>query len=442
VIVVDDRPEMADMVADGLRARGFDVVCPASGDEALASIDRGEHDALVTDIRMPDHDGFELLRRSRRAAPDAPVIMMTAFSGIESAIESIRCGAYHYLTKPFRTDELALFLDRGLAEARALREARTIKRELRTSFAIGNLVGETAAMREIADVVRRVAATSAPVLVLGETGVGKGVVARALHAESERAERPFIALNCAALPENLLESELFGHAKGAFTGAVAAHAGIFAQADGGTLFLDEIAEMTPALQAKLLHVLETGTVRALGASRERAVDVRVIAATHRDLRQRVDAGTFREDLLYRLDVVSIEVPPLRFRREDIPRLAEHFLEAARAKYPRASARRFGQEAGRALLEHAWPGNVRELKHAVERAVLLAPNDEIKPADLGKLAGGPRSALDFGSKVLPLRELQREYVHWALERNGGHKRATCEALEIDHKTLNRWLEPSD
>ncbi|CAN5555268.1 sigma-54 dependent transcriptional regulator [soil metagenome] len=438
ILIVDDQPDMATMIADGLIARGFETIVPATPSAAVSAIERGDYDALVTDIRMPEHDGFDLLERSLRAAPDAPVIMMTAFSGIESAIESIRRGAHHYRTKPFRVDELELFLRRALEERAARREAQTIKRALRSSFAAGNLVGETAAMRELSDVVRRIAPTNASVLVLGETGVGKGVVARAIHAESLRAERAFVSVNCASLPENLLESELFGHAKGAFTGAVTAHAGIFAEADGGTLFLDEIAEMKPALQAKLLHVLETGTVRPLGTARERAVDVRIVAATHRDLRARVASGEFREDLLYRLDVVSLEVPPLRFRKDDIPRLAERFLDAARRTYPNAIATRFGTDAMRALVAHPWPGNVRELKHAVDRAVLLGTTPEIGASDLGKLAV-VTSAMEFGDAVLPLREIQRRYVQWALAKNGGHKRQTCEALGIDHKTLNRWLD---
>jgi len=445
VLVVDDQADVADMVADGLAPRGFDVTAIADADEAIAAIDRAEHDALLTDLRMPGADGLELLRRSRAAAPDAPVIIMTAFSEVDSAIESIRRGAYHYLTKPFKVDELALFLRRALDDAAARRESRSLRRVLRTTFALDNVIGETPAMREIGDLVRRVADTDVAVLLLGETGTGKGVIARALHAESERAERPFVAVNCAALPENLLESELFGHARGAFTGATNARRGIFEQADGGTLFLDEIAEMSPSLQAKLLHVLETRRVRPLGDTREHEVDVRIVAATHRRLRERVADGSFREDLLYRLDVISIELPPLRARREDIPRLVTHFLAKFRQKHPNSPVERFDERALIALQEHAWPGNVRELEHAVERVVLLGRSRDATTADLPRVLTSREvdaSSPSFGHQVVPLREMVRRYVVWAYERNSGHKRATCDALQIDAKTLNRWLDGVD
>ncbi len=445
VLVVDDQADLADTLADGLAPRGFEVTAIADPDQAIAAIERAEHDALVTDLRMPGADGLELLRRSQAAAPDAPVIIMTAFSEVDSAIESIRRGAYHYLTKPFKVDELAIFLRRALDDAATRRESRSLRRELRSTFALDNVIGETAAMREIGDLVRRIADTDVPVLILGETGTGKGLVARALHAESARAERPFVAVNCAALPETLLESELFGHARGAFTGATHARRGIFEQADGGTLFLDEIAEMSPSLQAKLLHVLETRRVRPLGDAREREVDVRVVAATHRNLAERVAAGSFREDLLYRLDVISIDLPPLRARREDIPRLASHFLATFRAKHPGSPVERFDARALQALQEHAWPGNVRELEHAVERAVLLGRSREASVADLPRAVtsrAAEPSRPSFGHTVVPLRDMLRRYVAWAYERNSGHKRATCDALGIDAKTLNRWLEGAD
>lgn len=444
IVVVDDHLAMAETVADGLADHGYDAV--PFGDPAAAAreIDLGQHHALVTDLRMEGHDGLELLSRSRAAAKDAPVIVMTAFSGVDSAVASIRRGAYHYLTKPFKTEELVLFLGRALAEVATHREARSLKRTLREAFSLANLVGESPAMRDLADLVRRVADADVPVLVLGETGSGKGLVARSLHAESSRADKPFLALNCAAVPETLLESELFGHAKGAFTGAAAARPGIFREAHGGTLFLDEIGEMSPALQAKLLHVLETSRVRPLGEAREHPVDVRIVAATHRDLAARVREGAFREDLLYRLDVVSLEVPALRHRRDDVPRLVDHFLEAYRGKHPRAVVERFSRDAVARLVAYSFPGNVRELSHAVERAVLLgrereATIDDLPPAirDRADAREAP-SALSFGDEIVPLREMQRLYVAHAFERLGQHKGKTCEALGIDWKTLARWL----
>jgi two-component system response regulator HydG len=279
------------------------------------------------------------------------------------------------------------------------------------------------------------------VLLVGETGTGKTAIARAMHSTSARAERPFIAVNCAALPETLLESELFGHAKGAFTGATTARAGLFADADGGTLLLDEIGEMSPGLQAKLLQVLETGSVRAVGAAKERTVDVRVVAATHRDLHERVRSGAFRDDLLYRLDVLRIEIPALRYRREDIPLLVERMLARARAKHPHSPVERLSREALSKLLDHAWPGNVRELAHAVERVVVLGRAAEASVTDLPSSIHsapppGMPSVVEGG--VLPIREVQRRYAAWALERFAGQRSRTAEALGIDAKTLAKWL----
>ncbi|MGD0527589.1 MAG: sigma-54 dependent transcriptional regulator, partial [Polyangiaceae bacterium] len=362
VLVVDDKIELAETLAEGLNDRGFVGVPCASSEEAARLVEGDGIDALVTDLRMPHLDGLGLLARSRAAAPDRPVIVMTAYGAIDTAIEAIRRGAAHYLTKPFGIDELALFLDRALDEADVRREARSVRATRRDHVGLGSLVATSHAMREVLDVARRVADAATPVLIVGETGTGKTALARAIHVASTRAGAPFVAVNCAALPETLLESELFGHVRGAFTGATGARAGLFVEADKGTLLLDEVGEMSPALQAKLLQVLESGTVRAIGAGKERAIDVRVLAATHRDLRERARTGTFREDLLYRLDVVTIEIPALRHRRDDIPLLAERLLADARAKHPHSRVERLAPDAMARLLDHAWPGNVRELAH--------------------------------------------------------------------------------
>src|SRR5215472_13723846 len=324
VLVVDDHLDMAETLADGLRDRGYEALAVASSRDAAARLSAEPVDALVTDLRMPDIDGIGLLALSRKLDPTRPVIVMTAYSAVESAVEAIRQGAYHYLTKPFPLDELALFLGRGLDEVRVRREATALRTTLKERFSFANILGKSEPMRALFEVLERIKDADVPVLITGETGVGKGLVARALHAASGRSPRPFVAVNCASLPENLLESELFGHVKGAFTGATQSRGGLFVEADHGTLLLDEIGEMTPALQAKLLHVLESGTLRAVGASKERQVDVRILAATHRDLRERVRSGQFREDLLYRLDVVTLELPALRHRREDIPLFVDHF----------------------------------------------------------------------------------------------------------------------
>jgi two-component system response regulator HydG len=439
VLVVDDHIEMAETVAAGLETRGFACQALGTAEEALAVIAEGKHDALICDLRIPGTDGLELLARSRAVRPDSPVIVMTAFSGVDTAVESIRRGAYHYMTKPFKIEELCLFLERALDESALRQEART----LREAFGrpLEDVVGDSPAMREVLALLRRVANSNAPVLILGETGTGKGLFARALHKESRRAAGPFVVLNCAAIPEALLESELFGHVKGAFTGATQDRSGLFEQAHRGTLFLDEIAELSLPLQAKLLRALETGLVRPVGANSERQVDARIVAATHRSLRQRAAQGAFREDLLYRLDVVSLELPPLRQRTEDLPKLIVRFTQAAELRNPGSLPLRFSPEVMDALLGYSWPGNVRELEHVIERLTLLCPNGLATLNDLPKsLIHEPRarSRIDFGDKVIPMRELQRRYVAWALQRLGGAKMATCEQLGVDAKTLKRWL----
>ncbi len=439
VLVVDDDLAMAETVADGLEQHGFDAVAIGDAERAIAAIHAADYDALVSDLRIPGADGLTLLAKSRASRPESPVIVMTAFSEVDTAVESIRRGAYHYMTKPFQIAELALFLQRALEESALRQEARTLRSALGTS--LNGMIGDSSAMRCLFDVVRRAADSSAPVLLLGETGTGKGLVARALHSESHRAKQSFVLVNCAAIPESLLESELFGHVKGAFTGASFERAGLFEQADRGTLFLDEIGEMPHHLQVKLLHVLETGELRRLGSNRDLQVDVRIVAATHRDLRARVDQGLFREDLLYRLDVVSIELPPLREHLDDLPRLLEHFLERARARNPKARLVRLGPDAMEALSSYVWPGNIRELEHLIERLTVLCPEEVASvvdlPSHLTSRAATPAS-LDFGETVLPIRELQRRYAGWALQRLGGAKMATCEALGIDSKTLSKWL----
>jgi two-component system response regulator HydG len=439
VLVVDDDLPFAETVAEGLRGRGWGVTCVGDSAQAAALVRERRFDVLVTDLRMPEVDGLELLSMARRLAPERPVIIMTAFSAIDSAVECVRKGAYHYITKPFKVAELELFIERSLEERALRKTARDLRRALEDR-SLGALVSESAAMREVFELIGRVADAMLPVVIQGETGVGKTMLARALHSQSERAGAPFVAVNCAAIPEALLESELFGHTRGAFTGASAARAGLFVEADGGTLFLDEIGDMNLALQAKLLHVIESGSVRPLGAAREREVDVRVVAATNRDLRTLVVEGRFREDLLYRLQGLVVDVPPLRQRREDIPVLAEQFLRQARLRSPRAVAERLSAGAARALIDYGWPGNVRELEHAMGRAVLLARTAEVQPEDLPGSVTSERTAVEanFGDVVMPVRELQRRYAAWALERLGGRKMLTCEKLGIDSKTLSKWL----
>jgi two-component system response regulator HydG len=447
VLVVDDDAALRETLADGLRAHDYDVVATGAGDASRLVRDAG-HDVLVTDLRMPEVDGITLLTLSKQIVPERPVIVMTAFGAVDTAVDSLRKGAFHYLLKPFKVAELDLVIGRALEERALRRETRTLRRALRQRFALDQLVARSDAMRQVRELIERISDAEVPTMLVGETGTGKGMFARALHAESSRSGAPFVAVNCAALPENLLESELFGHVRGAFTGAHADRRGLFEQADGGMLFLDEIGDMVPALQAKLLDVLERRCIRAVGSSRERPVDVRIIAATHRDLRSRIAAGLFREDLLYRLEGVVVEIPPLRQRKDDIPPLVERFVADARAANPKAIVERFSHDAMLRILDYAWPGNVRELENAVSRAVLLGRTVEAQPGDLPSAIATKRSAraaVDFGEEIIPVRELQRRYAASVLERLGGRKTLACEKLGIDAKTLNKWLasdEPAD
>jgi two-component system response regulator HydG len=445
VLVVDDDLALAETLSDGLEERGYRATPEGSSVAGARLLEQGDVDALVTDLRMPGLDGLELLALSRRLDPTRPVIVTTAFSDVASAVESIRQGAYHYLTKPFKVDELVLFLRRALEEARLRSEAVLLRRALRDRFALANLVGESKPMRALCDLVERVADAEVPVLLSGETGTGKGLVARALHALSRRSAGPFVSVNCAALPENLLESELFGHVKGAFTGAVSQRAGLFEEAHGGTLFLDELGEIDVGLQAKLLDVLESGQVRAVGSNKPRSVDVRVIAASNRNLRAMVADHRFREDLLFRLDVVRLELPPLRDRLEDVPMLVAHFFKASKGRHPRSPVERFSAEAHARLAQHPWPGNVRELENLVERAVLLGRTPEVQGQDLQLDVARPPAErhVEFRGPVLPLRQLQRRYASWALRQEGGRRLATAESLGVDRKTLARLLDaPED
>jgi two-component system, NtrC family, response regulator HydG len=441
VLVVDDQVDMAEMLAEGLTDQGYEASPCASSTDAARWLETEPFDALLTDLRMPKVDGLGLLAISRKLAPERPVIVMTAYGAIETAVDAIRQGAYHYLTKPFAVNELALFVGRALEDARIRSEARSLRATLRERNGFGSLIAASAGMREVLDMASRLADANTHVLIVGETGTGKTALARAIHASGSRAGKPFVSVNCAALPEPLLESELFGHVRGAFTGATTGRDGLFEEAHDGTLLLDEIGEMSPALQAKLLHVLECGRVRAVGASKDRAIDVRVLAATHRDLRERVEAGLFREDLMYRLDVVTLEIPALRHRREDLPILAERFLAEARAKHAKSPVERFTPDAMAKLLDYSWPGNVRELAHVVERVVLLGRTAQVSGDDLPPgVANAPPPGLPevLAGGVMPIRDVQRRYASWALERFDGQRGRTAEALGVDGKTLAKWL----
>lgn len=439
ILVVDDHLEMARLLSDQLTDLGYDPEVAGGGSEALERVRTRPFDLVLTDLRMEKVDGFDVLQGVQSIDPALPVLLMTAFGAIDSAIEAMRRGAFHYLTKPFQLAEVRVAVERAL-EARRLKEENRSLRASAERLGGTALIGESAAMRSLSELLDRIAASSAPVLVRGESGSGKELVARGLHHRSARSERPFVAVNCTALPEQLLESELFGHLKGAFSGATSARRGLFVEADGGTLLLDEIGDMPSELQSKLLRVLQDGQVRPVGADAPRHVDVRVVAATHQDLEAKVKAGTFRADLYYRLNVVPIVVPPLRERPEDIPPLIAHFLSRARQRTPNTRARRFSPELLEALTRSPWPGNVRELENVVERLVIVAPGEEVGLDDLHRFAP---NVLDAGNPLeaarqnpIPLKQLESDYIAWVIHRCGGNKTRAAELLGIDVSTIHR------
>ncbi|WNG32480.1 sigma-54-dependent Fis family transcriptional regulator [Archangium violaceum] len=440
VLVVDDHVEMARLLADYLSDAGYTVDVATSGQEALAVVRGRVLDAVVCDLRMEQVDGFDVLATVREVDPALPVLIMTAFGGVENAVEAMRRGATHYFTKPFRLDEVLLYVQRAIAERRLREENQALRRAVGDRSAFAALIGRSVPMRTLYELIERVAHSPAPVLVRGESGSGKELVARALHFEGPRKAGPFVAVNCTAIPNALLESELFGHVKGSFTGATTPRRGLFLEADGGTLFLDEIGDMAPELQAKLLRVLEDGEVRAVGADASRKVDVRVVAATHQELEARVREGKFRQDLFYRLNVVPLFVPPLRERREDIPLLVEHFVAQSRKRNPRARLTGFTPEALAALAAAPWPGNVRELENLVERLAVVTVQETVDLPTLQLHAPGvtvdahPLSRAQ--ARMIPLRQLEGEYIAYVVAQCGGNKTKAAEILGIDVSTIHR------
>jgi two-component system, NtrC family, response regulator HydG len=441
ILVVDDQVEMGRLLADDLSDAGYLVDAVSGGAMALERVRAEIYDLVLTDLRMEQIDGFDLLKRLKAQDPDLPVVIMTAFGAIDTAITAIKLGAYHYVTKPFRLDEVTAVVARALEERRLKQENRRFRHLAQERSRLGSIIGRSLPMQRLFERIERVSHASVPVLIRGETGTGKELVARAIHFEGPRRGDPFVAINCTALPESLLESELFGHVKGAFTGATAARNGLFVEAHEGTIFLDEIGDMPVALQARLLRVLEEGEVRAVGSDEVRRVDVRVVAATHRDLAQMVAEGKFREDLYYRLNVVPVTLPPLRERLGDVPLLVEHFLGRALERNPGALVQKFSPELVAALARQPWRGNVRELENMVERLVLTGLSRHTAGvADLeAALAEDParREAFDVQrEQIVPLRQLESEYIAWALSRCDGNKTRAADLLGIDVSTIHR------
>jgi len=443
VLVVDDVQSMCEMLAERLPPLGFEVAWRTSGDEALALLAATDVDAVVTDLNMQGMNGLELCDRIVAGRPDVPVVVITAFGNLDTAIAAIRAGAYDFITKPVKVDALAIAVQRAVEHLSLQREVMRLRRDAGKDQPIDGIAGGSPAIRETIEMIRRVADSDATVLVTGESGTGKELVARALHRLSPRQNEPFVAVNCAAMPAPLLESELFGHVRGAFTDAKRSRAGLFVQAGAGTIFLDEIGEMPIEMQVKLLRVLQERKVRPVGGDEEVPFEARVVTATNRDLETEVEEKRFREDLFYRINVVAIPVPPLRSRAGDILLLAQYFLKriASRTSKP---VQGISGPAARLLMDYDWPGNVRELENCMERAVALCRLDEITVDDLPSKVQEHQSSkivitTESPGELITLDEMERRYVRHVLDRVNGNKTHAARALGIDRRSLYRRLE---
>ena len=439
VLVVDDEESMRHLLSVILTDRGYEVRAVSNGEDALRELSARDYDLVLSDVRMPRMDGLVLLRRALELHPDLTFIVMSAYGTHDTAIEAMKAGAYDYVSKPFKPDEVVLVLRKAEERLRLSRENRRLRSELAAGFRIENFIGSSPALQEMLGQVRKVAPTKTTVLLTGESGTGKELVARALHELSPRAAMPFVAVNCGAIPAELLESELFGHVRGAFTDASRDKKGLAAEADGGTLFLDEIGELPLALQVKLLRFLEDEQVRRVGDTRSERVDVRVVAATARDLARAVKEGQFREDLFYRLNVVNVRLPPLRERPDDVPALVEHFLAKYRRLRPEAPLTGVSPQALEVLRSHRWPGNVRELEHAVERAVVLADGPLVQEDDLpDEVRAAPAPAALAPGRDLSVkrafRSLEEQFIRAALDRTGGNRTRAAELLDLSYRAL--------
>ncbi|OLC54712.1 MAG: Fis family transcriptional regulator [Acidobacteria bacterium 13_1_40CM_4_69_4] len=448
VLIVDDEKGMRDFLSIMLKKEGYAIAVSESADKAAELIAKGDLDLVISDISMPGRSGLEVLKQTKATNPETPVIMITAYASTESAIEALKLGAYDYIIKPFDVEEMKTVVRNALEKRRLENENRVLKRELKERLRFDELVGDGPRMKEVMDLVAKVAPTNSTVLISGESGTGKELVARAIHVGSPCRERPFVSINCGALPDELLESELFGHTRGSFTGAVTAKKGLFEVADGGTLFLDEIGDTTTAMQIKLLRVLQERRIRRVGGTDEIEVNVRVLAATNQDLEQMVRQKRFREDLYYRINVIQIRMPALREKPEDIPKLALHFL----VKYGRIMGKkitRISEEALRRLLEHDWPGNVRELENVIERAVALETSDAITVDSLSRevRSGGGRPAQEFpivlsdGGIDLErqLERLREHYMEEALRRAQNVQTKAAEILGMSFRSFRYFAK---
>jgi len=441
VLVVDDDLEMCGLLSDVLKGEDFSVTAIHDSFEASKILKKEEFDVIVTDLKMKGLKGLDLLEEAKNVAPLTPVIIITAFGTIESAIKAMKMGAYDYITKPFQMDELVITVKKALENRLLKKEIVRLKKEVESRYHFHQMIGKSPSMQKIYDLIERISDTSSNVLITGESGTGKELVAKAIHYNGTRKEGPFIAVNCAAIPETLLESELFGYKKGAFTDAKSDKKGLVFEANQGTLFLDEITEMPLTLQAKLLRVIEERELRPLGDTNSYLIDVRIISTSNRDIGSSIQQGRFREDLYYRLKVIDIEMPPLRERREDIPILVQHFINKF-SKEQKKGISGVSEDALKILLNYSWPGNIRELENIIQRAITLSQHEVILPEDL------PASIIQKIDEKLfekaleekfTLDQLEKEYIKRVLIETGGNKSKAAERLGLDRKTLYRKLE---
>lgn len=440
LLIVDDDPVALDLLREVLSKESYEVASALSAEEAISQGIENIFDVIITDVRMGEKDGMDVLRSFKKTSPETAVIMITAFGSIDTAIEAIREGAFDYISKPFKLEEIKITVRRALEQRRLLRENQYYRQELLEKYQFKNVIGRTPQMFQVYKTIARVADTKSTILLYGERGTGKELVARSIHYNSQRSDRPFVTVDCASLVETLMESELFGHVRGAFTGALQAKRGLFEEADGGTLFLDEVGNLSLSTQAKLLRFLQEYEIKRVGGTENIKVDVRVIAATNQFLEPLIKSGNFREDLFDRLNVVPISLPPLREKKEDIPLLIIHFLQKS-SEENRKQISYISPEALDILTQYSWPGNVRELRHTIERAVVLSTQPIILPEDLPKkmLEEVKGKEIQFPEELLPLREVERRYVLKVLRETKGNKKKASEILGIDRTTLYRILE---
>ena len=443
VLIVDDERSMCEMLETDLKLRDFDVLWFTSAEEGFRAVLEQPVDTVLTDLKMPGIDGLEFCRRIVENRPDIPVVVMTAFGSLETAVAAIRAGAYDFVTKPVEMDLLALTLGRAIGHRELQEKVKVLRQAADRATRFGELIGASPAMQKLYDQLARIADTETSILITGESGTGKELVARSLHSRSRRSEKAFVPVNCAALPDTLLESELFGHAKGAFTDARSDRKGLFIQAEGGTLFLDEIGEMPLAMQPKLLRALEESRVRPVGSDQEVPFDVRLVTATNRDLETAVEESRFREDLFFRINVIQIDMPPLRSRGTDVLLLAQHYLEAFAGRAGK-EVEGLSDAVAERLLNYSWPGNVRELRNVIERAVALTRYNKLAVEDLPEKIREYRSSQVFiggedPSELVPVEEIERRYIEHVLRAVDGNKTVAARILGLDRKTLYRKLQ---